>query len=129
MWQKGIELTKQVYIVTGKGELSRDFGLKDQLRRAAVSVPTNVAEGFERRSKKEYVNFLSLGARSLAPVGDAGSHRNIAKGSVGEVRSLLRVAIEVGYLEEKTYLELHNQAKELSRMLANQIKAINRSIQ
>ena len=66
VWQKGIELTKQIYVVTSKGEISKDFGLKDQLRRAAVSVPTNVAEGFERRSRKEYVNFLSLGARSLA---------------------------------------------------------------
>ena len=112
VWQKGIELTKKIYLVTSKGEISRDFGLKDQLRRAAVSVPTNVAEGFERRSRKEYLNFL-----------------NIAKGSAGELRSLLRVAIEVGYLEEKTYLELYNQAKELSRMLASQIKAINRSLQ
>ena len=111
VWQKGIELTKRIYIITSKGELSRDFGLKDQLRRAAVSVPTNVAEGFERRSRKEYVNFL-----------------NIAKGSAGEVRSLLRVAIEVGYLEQNTYEQLYNQAKELSRMLASQIRAINQSI-
>ncbi len=112
VWQKGIELTKKIYVVTSKGEISRDFGLKDQLRRAAVSVPTNVAEGFERRSRKEYINFL-----------------NIAKGSAGELRSLLRVAREVSYLEEKTYLELYNQAKELSRMLASQIKAIDRSLQ
>ncbi len=80
VWQKGIELTKKIYVVTSKGEISRDFGLKDQLRRAAVSVPTNVAEGFERRSGKEYINFL-----------------NIAKGSAGELRSLLRVAREVSY--------------------------------
>ena len=112
VWQKGIELTKKIYVVTSKGEISRDFGLKDQLRRAAVSVPTNVAEGFERRSGKEYINFL-----------------NIAKGSARELRSLLRVAREVSYLEEKTYLELYNQAKELSRMLASQIKAIDRSLQ
>ncbi|MCC5668217.1 four helix bundle protein [Nostoc sp. CHAB 5784] len=82
VWQKGIELVKQVYILTKDGELSRDFGLRDQLRRASVSIPTNIAEGFERYSRKEYVNFL-----------------NIAKGSAGEVRSLLRVALEVGYLD------------------------------
>lgn len=86
--------------------------MKNQLRRAAVSVPTNIAEGFERRSRKEYINFL-----------------NIAKGSAGEVRSLLRVAIEVDYLEEKTYLQLYSQAKELSRMLASQMKAINQSLE
>jgi four helix bundle protein len=112
VWQRGIELTKQIYLATSQGEISKDFGLKNQLRRAAVSVPTNIAEGFERRSRKEYINFL-----------------NIAKGSAGEIRSLLRIAIEVGYLEEKTYLQLYGQAKELSRMLASQIKAINQSLE
>ncbi len=69
-------MVKQIYLITREGEISKDFGLRDQLRRAAVSVPTNIAEGFERYSRKEYVNFL-----------------NIAKGSAGEVRSLLRVAL------------------------------------
>ena len=127
VWQKGIELVKQVYVITNDGKLSKDFGLKDQLRRASVSIPTNVAEGFERRSRKEYLNFLSLGARSLASYADAGSHRNIAKGSAGELRSLLRVALEVGYIEQSTYSQLNNQAMELSRMLFNQIQSINRA--
>ena len=127
VWQKGIELVKQVYVITNDGKLSKDFGLKDQLRRASVSIPTNVAEGFERRSRKEYLNFLSLGARSLASYADAGSHRNIAKGSAGELRSLLRVALEVGYIEQSTFSELNNQAMELSRMLFNQIQSINRA--
>src|SRR5438876_2655859 len=72
VWQKAIEFVSQVYIVTSHGELKRDFGLRDQMRRAAVSIPTNIAEGFERASRKEYLLFLS-----------------IAKGSAGEVRSLL----------------------------------------
>jgi four helix bundle protein len=112
VWQKGISLVKQVYLVTKQGEISRDFGLKDQLRRAAISIPTNIAEGFERYSRKEYVNFL-----------------NIAKGSSGEVRSLVRVALEVGYFDSKTYNELHNQASELSRMLFSQIQALKRSME
>ena len=128
VWQQGIELVKQVYLITREGEISRDFGLTDQLRRAAVSVPTNVAEGFERYSRKEYVNFFSLGARSLASYADAGSHRNIAKGSAGEVRSLLRVALEVGYLDKDTYFRLYELTRGLSRMLASQIQAINRSL-
>ena len=66
VWQKGIALVKDIYLVTDEGNLRRDFGLKDQLRRAAVSIPTNIAEGFERTSRKEYLNFL-----------------NIAKGSAG----------------------------------------------
>lgn len=110
VWQQGIELVKQIYLITREGDISRDFGLRDQLRRAAVSVPTNVAEGFERYSRKEYVNFL-----------------NIAKGSAGEVRSLLRVALEIGYLENSTYFRLCDLAQGLSRMLASQIQAINRS--
>ncbi|MEH2225820.1 four helix bundle protein [Nostoc sp.] len=110
VWEKGIDLVKQIYLRTKEGELSRDFGLRDQLRRASVSIPTNIAEGFERYSRKEYLNFL-----------------NIAKGSAGEVRSLLRVALEVGYLDQPTYTQLSNQAIELSRMLSNQIQSINQS--
>ncbi|MBD2611095.1 30S ribosomal protein S23 [Nostoc linckia z18] len=111
VWQKGIDLVKQIYLRTKEGELSKDFGLRDQLRRATVSIPTNIAEGFERYSRKEYLNFL-----------------NIAKGSAGEVRSLLRVALEVGYLDQPTYTQLSNQAMELSRMLSNQIQSINQSL-
>ncbi|MEM6353196.1 MAG: four helix bundle protein [Cyanobacteria bacterium P01_D01_bin.14] len=107
VWRQGIELVKQVYGVTGQGKLARDFGLRDQMRRAAVSVPTNIAEGFERRSRKEYLQFL-----------------NIAKGSVGEVRSLLRVALEVGYLDSSSYEILHDQAVQISRMLAAQMKGV-----
>jgi four helix bundle protein len=111
VWQKGIQLVKQIYIVTDEGKLSRDFGWKDHLRCAAVSIPTNIAEGFERRSRKEYLNFL-----------------NISKGSAGEVRSLLRVALEIGYLEQLTYSQLSDRAIELSRMLSSQIQSINASI-
>lgn len=112
VWQKGIELVKEIYLLTKDGDLSKDFGLKDQLRRASVSIPTNIAEGFERFSRKEYVQFL-----------------NIAKGSAGEVRSLLRVALEVGYLDKPKYNELYSSAMQVSRMLSNQIQAINRAPQ
>ncbi|HEX8734018.1 MAG TPA: four helix bundle protein [Pyrinomonadaceae bacterium] len=71
IWQKGIEFVKEIYLITEKKGLKTDFGLKEQMRRAVVSIPTNIAEGFERRSRKEYLNFL-----------------NIAKGSTGEIRSL-----------------------------------------
>ena len=110
VWQKGIQLVKQIYSLTNEGKVSRDFGLRDQLRRATVSIPTNIAEGFERASRKEYLNFL-----------------NIAKGSAGEVRSLLRVALEVGYIEESTYTQLYGQVTEVSRMLFNQMQAIKRT--
>jgi four helix bundle protein len=107
VWQRAIAFVKQVYVVTDEGGLKREFGLKDQLRRAAVSVSTNIAEGFKRSSRKEYLQFL-----------------NIAKGSAGEVRSLCRVAFDVGYLSEPVYLELRDAALVLSRSLFNQIQAI-----
>jgi four helix bundle protein len=77
------------------------------LRRAAVSIPTNTAEGFERASRKEYLMFL-----------------NIAKGSAGEVRSLLRVALEVGYLNQAKHNQLRDTVVILSRHLSKQISAL-----
>src|SRR5438445_4003547 len=107
VWQKAIEFVSQVYIVTSHGELKRDFGLRDQMRRAAVSIPTNIAEGFERASRKEYLLFL-----------------NIAKGSAGETRSLFRVALEVGYFSKETHDNLRDGVLTLSRYLFNQINSI-----
>ena len=107
VWQKAIEIVKEVYILTSNGSLSKDFGLKDQLQRAAVSIPTNIAEGFERSSRKEYLQFL-----------------NVAKGSAGELRSLLRVAYEIGYLDESTYEQFRGKVMGISRYLSNQIKAL-----
>ena len=110
VWQGAIALVKQIYVVTDEGDLRRDFGLKDQIRRAAVSIPTNIAEGFERSSRKEYLQFL-----------------NIAKGSAGEVRSLSRVALDVGYLKQSTYDDLRLAALAISRSLYNQMEAIRRA--
>src|SRR5688572_33255521 len=91
VWQKATAFVKEIYLITEEGGLRRDFGLKDQMRRAAVSIPTNIAEGFERASRKEYLLFL-----------------NIAKGSAGETRSLFRVALEVGYFDT----QIHDQLRE-----------------
>jgi four helix bundle protein len=107
VWQKGLEVVKQVYLISREGELCRDFALRDQLRRAAISIPTNIAEGFERASRKEYVNFL-----------------NYAKGSTGEVRSLLNLTFELGYIKQSRHEELRNAFMELSRYLSNQIKSL-----
>ncbi len=110
VWQKAIELVKQIYLISQEGKLSKDFALRNQLRGAALSIPTNIAEGFERASTKEYLNFL-----------------NIAKGSAGELRSLLQVAAEVGFLEAAPYAELKNAVLKLSRYLSNQIKSLKQS--
>ena len=107
VWQKAIEFVKHVYLITNEGSLKRDFGLRDQMRRAAISIPTNIAEGFERASRKEYLLFL-----------------NIAKGSAGETRSLFRVALEVGYFSQQTHQQLREEAMLISRFLSRQIASI-----
>lgn len=109
VWQKGIEIVKQIYLISKDGNLSKDFTLRDQLRRAALSIPTNIAEGFERSSRKEYLNFL-----------------NFAKGSAGELRSLLLVASEIGCLDTAKHTELRNSILELSRYLSNPIKSLRK---
>jgi len=79
IWQKAIEFAKGIYLITERKGLRTDFGLKGQMRDSAVSISNNIAEGFERPSRKEYLNFL-----------------NIAKGSAGGIRSQLYVAYEIG---------------------------------
>jgi four helix bundle protein len=107
VWRKGIELVKIIYKVTTNRKFYADFALRDQIRRAVISIPTNIAEGFERASRKEYLQFL-----------------NIAKGSAGEVRSLLWIAFEIGYIDSCTHDSLRNSVLEISRYLSNQMKAL-----
>ena len=111
IWQKAVEYAKEIYLITNKKDLISDYGLKDQMRRAAVSISTNIAEGFERRSRKEYLNFL-----------------NIAKGSAGEMRSLIYVAFQIGYIDEKEHKQLREKSKFLSGSITNHINAINKSV-
>ena len=98
-WQKARELTIQVYAVTKTGEFARDYSLRDQIRRASVSVMGNIAEGFGRNSDREFANFL-----------------NIAIGSVIEVQSHLYVALDQNYLEQPKFTTLYDLAAEVSRM-------------
>ena len=101
-------LAEEIYKATRQTELARDWGLKDQLRRAAVSIPSNIAEGFERFSAQELKQFL-----------------NIAKGSAGEVRTQLLLARNLGYLETARATSLLTLCEEISRMLS----AYKRNIQ
>lgn len=107
IWKKAVEFAKDIYVVTEKVGLKTDFGLKGQMRDSAVSISANIAEGFERRSRKEYLNFL-----------------NISKGSAGEIRSLLFVAFQVGYINQAELEDLRNKARFLSGSITNHAKAI-----
>jgi four helix bundle protein len=108
IWQKAVEFAKEIYLITEKKGLKNDFGLKNQMRDSAVSISSNIAEGFERRSRKEYLNFL-----------------NIAKGSAGEIRSQLYIAYQVGYLEKSELENLREKVRFLSGSISNHIKSIN----
>ncbi len=96
-FSKARELTKSIY---KEFKDCKDFGFKDQITRASVSVLSNIAEGFERGTKNEFLNFLY-----------------IAKGSAGEVRAQLYIAIDAGYLNLETFKYLNNLASECSRLI------------
>ena len=100
-WQKARVLTKEIYKCTQVGGFARDYGLKDQIQRASVSTMANVAEGFERDGDKEFTQFLST-----------------SKGSCGEVKSHLYVALDQGYLTPVSFDQLYGQASEVSRLLS-----------
>ncbi len=85
-WQKARELTKFIYAITKQRAFARDFGLKDQIRRAAISTMSNIAEGFERGGKAEFIHFLS-----------------IAKSSAGEVQSQLYAALDQEYITPEQF--------------------------
>ena len=109
-WKKSRELAKSVYRITLNQPFARDFGLRDQIRRASVSILSNIAEGFERDGDKEFVQFLSL-----------------AKGSCGEVRAQLYVALDQQYIAAEEFSSLSASATEISRMLSGFIKYLRQS--
>jgi four helix bundle protein len=100
-WQRSRELTNEIYKLTSKGEFARDFGLKNQIRRASVSIMSNIAEGLERSGTGEFTHFLAT-----------------AKGSAGEVRSQLYVALDQGYIGSTIFAPLNTSVTEISKMLS-----------
>ena len=100
-WQRSRELTKSIYKVTSQGTFARDFGLRNQIRKASISIMSNIAEGFERSGNKEFIQFLATG-----------------KGSAGEVRAQLYVALDQGYLERAVFDNLSQSIIKISMMLS-----------
>lgn len=103
-WQKAKKLTCIIY---KEFETSKDFGYKDQIQRASVSIMNNIAEGFERKSNKEFKYFLF-----------------VAKGSCGEVRSMLHLARDLEKISEKSFNEKYKLAEEISKILSGLIKTL-----
>ena len=108
-WQKARELTSRVYRLTLSGKFSRDFVLCDQIRRAAVSIPSNIAEGFERGGRREFAQFLS-----------------VAKSSCAEMRTQLCIAYDVGYISDETLQVLMKDAEEVARIIGGLRSAVAR---
>lgn len=101
VWQKSREVNLQIYNLSNKGTFSKDFGLRDQIRRASVSILSNIAEGFERNGNKEFNQFLS-----------------IAKASAAEVRAQLYVAKDLEYISNDEFSEVVNGLISVSKMLS-----------
>lgn len=100
-WQRARALTRSIYRCTSDGAWSKDFGLRDQIRRAAVSIMSNIAEGFERGGATEFARYLTM-----------------AKASSGEVRCQLYVALDIGYIDQPVFDQLSALAVKTSGMIA-----------
>jgi len=101
VWKVSMELSSDIYKFTNTELFSKDFGLKDQIRRSAVSIPSNISEGYERDSKNQFVYFLV-----------------IAKGSCGELRTQLKIARMLNYINEEEYITINDKCVSVSKQLA-----------
>jgi four helix bundle protein len=109
-WKRARRLTAEVYRVTEEGLLSRDFGLRDQLRRSAVSIMSNIAEGVGRKGNQEFIQFLS-----------------VAQGSTSELQSQLFVALDVGYLDDATFAALYGDSEDVMNLIGGLIRYLKSS--
>ena len=108
-WQKARELTREIYTVTKGGNFKNDFSLRDQIRRACVSIMSNIAEGFDRAGRNEFHQFLV-----------------IAKGSCAEVKTQLYIARDIGYVDDKCFTHLQKLAEEVSRIIGGLRSAVHK---
>ncbi len=108
VWKRSVKLSTEVY----KKLLElRDYGFKDQITRSSLSIPSNIAEGFERRTQKEYLNFLSY-----------------SKGSCGELRTQIYIGINTGYIQQETGKAWIDEARQISMMLSGLMKKIRKDV-
>lgn len=110
-WQNAIKLCDLIYDATDKTAFSKDFCLRDQIRRSAISIPSNIAEGFERESNRQFIYFLL-----------------IAKGSAGELKTQLHIAKNRKYISEEEFTTLHEAVTAISKQLGKFISYLRESI-
>ena len=109
-WKQARETTKLIYKISSEGAFSRDFALSNQIRRAVISVLSNIVEGFERGGDKEFLQFLA-----------------VAKGSCGEVRAQLYVALDQNYIDEQQFAFISSKLIETSRTISGFMKYLQQS--
>jgi len=110
VYGSAVECARLIYLITSNGQFNKDFVLRDQIRRAGVSIFSNIAEGFERDGNKEFSNFLT-----------------IAKGSCGEARAQLRFAMDLGYITDEQFQGIAGKLEETNRQLSAFRSYLNRS--
>lgn len=108
IWQKSVEIAVEVYRISEEGRLKTDFGMKDQIRRAAASISDNIAEGFEYDNNKDFIRFLRY-----------------SKGSSGELRNKLYILHKAGFLNQEYYENMYERLIDLSKNIAGLIKYLN----
>ncbi len=109
VWQKSMALVTEVYRASGEFPTHERYGLSSQIRRCAVSIPSNIAEGFGRHSTTDYIRFLT-----------------IANGSLYELQTQVEIALNLGYLERNIYDTLYEQTREIERMMSSLIQGLKR---
>ncbi len=109
-WKAARELNKSIYSISGSGSFAKDFALKEQIRRAAISISSNIAEGFGRNSSKEFKNFLGY-----------------ASGSANEVQSQLYLALDQGYLTKTDFKSIVEDAERTKKLIGGLIHYLNRN--
>lgn len=100
IWKLALKITKDIYDITSKREFSKDFGLRDQIRRAIISVSSNIVEGFEKNNNNEFIRFLKM-----------------SKGSVGEVRNQLHIALAINYIMQEEFDRIYEETETLSKQI------------
>ncbi len=108
VWCLAREITKRIYTITSKDKFNRDYSFQSQIRRCSVSIMANIAEGFERDTNKEFIHFLY-----------------ISKGSVGELRNHLYIALDIGYIESSEFEILWKELITISKSLSGFIKYLS----
>jgi four helix bundle protein len=109
-WEKSIKLAKQIYLTSGKCPFSKDKPLQEQIRKAVLSIASNIAEGFEREGNREFIQFLT-----------------IAKGSAAEVQTQIRMSFEIGYISGDDFEHLDELCSEVIGLIGGFLKYLRSS--